>query len=102
MQEKKTFTKPCICKVNLQFNTYLTARTLLNNYAHIFDMMTRLRQAVDNPYLVVYSKTSMPLVNEQNNTFVHLQQKKICNLCNNQSDDPVSASCGHIFFKGCI
>lgn len=30
--------------------------TLLNNYAHIFDLLTRMRQAVDHPYLIVYSK----------------------------------------------
>lgn len=31
--------------------------TLLNNYAHIFDLLIRLRQAVNHPYLVVYSAT---------------------------------------------
>ncbi|RQM19438.1 hypothetical protein B5M09_011584 [Aphanomyces astaci] len=35
-----------------QFNTYVSAGTLLNNYAHIFDLLIRLRQAVDHPYLV--------------------------------------------------
>ena len=28
---------------------------MLNNYAHIFDLLIRLRQAVDHPFLVVYS-----------------------------------------------
>ena len=27
-------------------NTYITAGTLLNNYAHIFDLLTRLRQVL--------------------------------------------------------
>ena len=31
--------------------------TVLNNYAHIFDILIRLRQAVDHPYLVIYSDT---------------------------------------------
>lgn len=85
-----------------QFNTYVTAGTLLNNYAHIFDLLTRLRQAVDHPYLVVYSKTSMPTVNDQNGTFVSSSAKNVCSLCNDQADDPVIASCGHTFCRGCI
>lgn len=40
-----------------QFNTYLLSGTVLNNYAHIFDILIRLRQAVDHPYLVIYSDT---------------------------------------------
>ena len=38
-----------------QFNTYLQSGAVLNNYAHIFDILIRLRQAVDHPYLVIYS-----------------------------------------------
>ncbi|CAI5491510.1 unnamed protein product [Closterium sp. Naga37s-1] len=38
-----------------QFATYVDTGTLLNNYAHIFDLLIRLRQAVDHPYLVVHS-----------------------------------------------
>jgi hypothetical protein len=38
------------------FDDYVTEGTLLNNYAHIFDLLTKMRQAVDHPYLIVYSK----------------------------------------------
>ena len=34
---------------------YVDSGTVLNNYAHIFDLLIRLRQAVNHPYLVVYS-----------------------------------------------
>lgn len=44
-----------------QFNTYVSSGTLLNNYAHIFDLLVRLRQAVDHPYLVIYSKSNPAL-----------------------------------------
>ena len=40
------------------FNTYVQAGTVLNNYAHIFDILIRLRQAADHPYLVLHSETS--------------------------------------------
>ena len=43
-----------------QFNTYVDAGTVLNNYAHIFDILIRLRQVVDHPYLVLHS-ASKPL-----------------------------------------
>ena len=43
-----------------QFNTYVSSGVLLQNYAHVFDLLIRLRQAVDHPYLVVYSQTAGP------------------------------------------
>jgi DNA repair protein RAD16 len=44
-----------------QFNTYVQSGTVLNNYAHIFDILIRLRQAVDHPYLVIHSNSSKDL-----------------------------------------
>lgn len=40
-----------------QFDSYIASGTVLNNYAHIFDILIRLRQAVDHPYLVIFSET---------------------------------------------
>jgi DNA repair protein RAD16 len=34
------------------FDDFVEEGTLLNNYAHIFDLLMRMRQAVDHPYLV--------------------------------------------------
>ena len=39
-----------------QFGSYVQAGTLLNNYAHVLDLLTRLRQAINHPYLVLHSK----------------------------------------------
>lgn len=41
-----------------QFNTYVESGTVLHNYAHIFDLLIRLRQAVNHPYLVLYSASA--------------------------------------------
>ena len=79
-----------------QFNTYMTTGTLLNNYADVFDLLTRLRQAVDHPYLVVYSKTSTSLANDQNSTFDSSTAKNVCSLCNDESDDPVVSNHFHV------
>ncbi|GAB4813783.1 hypothetical protein N2152v2_000829 [Parachlorella kessleri] len=41
-----------------QFGAYVDAGTVLNNYAHVFDLLIRLRQAVNHPYLIIYSTTA--------------------------------------------
>jgi SNF2 family DNA or RNA helicase len=41
-----------------QFNTFVDTGVLLNNYAHVFDLLIRLRQAVNHPYMVVHSATT--------------------------------------------
>ncbi|XP_047322176.1 DNA repair protein RAD16 [Impatiens glandulifera] len=81
-----------------QFNTYISAGTLMNNYAHIFDLLTRLRQAVDHPYLVVYSSTSM----ERIGNIQAANAGRLCYLCADTVEDPVVTSCAHIFCKSCL
>ncbi|CAN1843606.1 ATP-dependent helicase rhp16 [Linum perenne] len=82
-----------------QFNTYIEAGTVMNNYAHIFDLLTRLRQAVDHPYLVVYSATAVARsgVTLDDNT-----SEQVCGVCHDQADDPVVSSCEHVFCKSCL
>ncbi|CAN6199154.1 unnamed protein product [Urochloa humidicola] len=83
-----------------QFDSYVVAGTLMNNYAHIFDLLTRLRQAVDHPYLVAYSKTAEPhegLKNEGNNSM-----GSQCGICHNTAEDVVVTSCDHAFCKTCL
>ncbi|KAK9074056.1 hypothetical protein SSX86_006653 [Deinandra increscens subsp. villosa] len=80
-----------------QFNTYIEEGTLMNNYAHIFDLLTRLRQAVDHPYLVVYSKTAVARRSEIKST-----DEQVCGLCHDVAEDPVVTSCEHIFCKSCV
>ncbi|KAG5606812.1 hypothetical protein H5410_028304 [Solanum commersonii] len=82
-----------------QFNTYIQAGTLMNNYAHIFDLLTRLRQAVDHPYLVVYSSTALAR-RESTNDAGSVEQP--CGLCHDPVEDPVVTSCTHVFCKSCL
>ncbi|KAL6554095.1 hypothetical protein OROMI_019768 [Orobanche minor] len=81
-----------------QFNTYIAAGTVLNNYAHIFDLLTRLRQAVDHPYLVEYSLTAM----ERKGKTVENSKDEKCGFCNDTEEDIVVTSCGHVFCKPCL
>ncbi|GMH12044.1 hypothetical protein Nepgr_013885 [Nepenthes gracilis] len=82
-----------------QFNTYVQQGNLMNNYAHIFDLLTRLRQAVDHPYLVVYSssnalKGGITLENDNG--------EQSCGICHDPVEDPVVTSCSHAFCKACL
>ncbi|GFY97509.1 helicase protein with RING/U-box domain-containing protein [Actinidia rufa] len=150
---------------------YVEAGTVTNNYAHIFDLLTRLRQTktqtgqdtiwtslrylysaavisicriiamsrkkdissacgvttvcgggeqlwpvkgklvstvmvsveniqrIDHPYLVVYSRTAAGKIESVADAS---DDEKECGLCHDSIEDPVVASCGHIFCKSCL
>ncbi|KAJ3670458.1 hypothetical protein LUZ60_010782 [Juncus effusus] len=85
-----------------QFDSYVAAGTLMNNYAHIFDLLTRLRQAVDHPYLVIYSKTAELPEGLNPDDVTDDVSKSTCGICHSAPDDPVVTSCEHIFCKTCL
>lgn len=81
-----------------QFGNYVAAGTLVNNYAHIFDLLVRLRQSVNHPYLVVHSATSSgPKVGTNIET-----QSGVCGICHDPVEDSVESSCHHTFCRMCI
>ncbi|KAM7274565.1 hypothetical protein ACFE04_016431 [Oxalis oulophora] len=83
-----------------QFNTYVQAGTVTNNYAHIFDLLTRLRQAVNHPYLVTCSKGA---AERNGNTFNTDTAEQECGICHEPAEDPVVTSCcSHVFCKVCL
>ena len=90
------------------FDDYVQDGTLLNNYAHIFDLLMRMRQAVDHPYLVVYCKkpsdgggprytgTADPGPRIANGSTT-------CDLCNEPPEDGIlSSCCGTAFCSSCV
>ncbi|XP_062079877.1 ATP-dependent helicase rhp16-like [Humulus lupulus] len=82
-----------------QFNTYVEAGTIMHNYGHIFDLLTRLRHAVDHPYLVVYSATSAM----RNTNKVEIDnEERICGICHEPAENHVVTSCEHAFCKACL
>ena len=83
-----------------QFNTYVQSGTVLNNYAHIFDILIRLRQAVDHPYLVIYSENST-IKQPIERSLAH----DLCGICGEtaaSNGETVRANCGHCFCRSCI
>ncbi|KAG9157764.1 hypothetical protein Leryth_017846 [Lithospermum erythrorhizon] len=83
-----------------EFNKYVQAGTVMNNYAHIFDLLTRLRQAVDHPYLVVYSRSATRAIGTAVEATIQGEQE--CGLCRDPVEDPVVSSCAHVFCKSCL
>lgn len=65
-EKEEDFYSALYTQSQAQFNTYLQSGTVLNNYAHIFDILIRLRQAVDHPYLVIYSEAQTATKKDSN------------------------------------
>lgn len=94
-----------------QFGSYVQAGTLLNNYAHIFDLLTRLRQAVDHPYLVLHSNRGAEAAAEAALTSgldaAEVEDAingsaVICGLCFEDASLPVESGCGHFYCRACV
>jgi DNA repair protein RAD16 len=68
---------------------YVEAGTLLNNYAHIFDLLTKMRQAADHPFLVVFG-------NRLSNS---LSCSDVCGICQGEAEDPIISKCHHVFCR---
>ncbi|KAM5580616.1 hypothetical protein ABKV19_010060 [Rosa sericea] len=54
------------------FNTYVDAGTLMNNYAHIFDLLTRLRQKEEIRFMVERDGSAKGIVFSQFTSFLDL------------------------------
>jgi len=86
------------------FNDYVESGTLLNNYAHIFDLLIRMRQSADHPYLVVYSKkntsSQMSLPGEAPTI---ANGSVVCDLCHEPpTNRVVSTCCGAAYCRSCV
>lgn len=86
------------------FDTFVDKGTLLHNYAHVFDLIMRLRQAVDHPYLIVHGlKSADPSVGLMPSK--SRGDTDVCALCQDDIEDRANrakAGCGHIFHKDCL
>ena len=101
-----------------QFDTYVDQGVLLNNYAHVFDLIMRLRQAVDHPYLIIHglrnqeSTGSLPgYEGESGNKLIPTRSRKVdsrsklCTLCQEmvtETKELAISKCGHGFHHECI
>jgi DNA repair protein RAD16 len=108
-EREEDFYQALYTQSQAQFNTYIQAGTVLHNYAHIFDILIRLRQAVDHPYLVMHSSTRAGEIDQglvedfgRQRTGDTNDVEGNCELCREMAEDPVVAACSHVFCSLCV
>jgi len=87
------------------FDDYVDSGTLLNNYAHIFDLLIRMRQSVDHPYLVIHSKknTEARARSRESTNLEIANGSADCDLCHEPPTDRVlSTCCGAAYCRSCV
>lgn len=93
--EEKDLYKSLYSDSKRQFDDYVSKGVILNNYANIFTLITRMRQMADHPDLVL-KKSDFTSSSNHNNAAL------ICFLCNEEAQDPIETKCHHIFCRLCI
>lgn len=73
-----------------KFNTYADQGTVLNNYANIFQLITRMRQMADHPDLILKRHTEEG------------QNQIVCRICDDVSEDAIKSKCHHVFCRVCV
>lgn len=78
-----------------KFNDYVAEGVVLNNYANIFTLITRMRQLADHPDLVLKKVGSNALATEVEGVIM-------CQLCDDEAEEPIESKCHHKFCRMCI
>lgn len=102
--QERDFYEALFKQTATQFDAYVRSGTVLHNFAHIFDLLSRLRQAVDHPYLLIHGSLQSkegcrPLPTDSRNE----HETGVCAICQEDIDkaDVVVAKCGHAFHRLC-
>eukprot|EP01102_Stenamoeba_stenopodia_P018745 TRINITY_DN6935_c0_g2_i1.p1 TRINITY_DN6935_c0_g2~~TRINITY_DN6935_c0_g2_i1.p1 ORF type:complete len:393 (+),score=78.42 TRINITY_DN6935_c0_g2_i1:78-1181(+) len=90
--EENDFYDALYTQSQTKFMGFVEAGTVLNNYANVFDLLLRLRQALDHPYLVLH---------RQDNGITNVSND-ICKICFDPAEDAVVSKCKHTFCRVCI
>jgi SNF2 family DNA or RNA helicase len=93
------FYRALYTQTKARFGAYVSQGTLLSNYAHLFDLLTRLRQAVNHPYLILYGQTNILQAAGEG---AGAALNDVCGICRESAEDPVLTGCGHAFCRLCM
>ncbi|KAJ1907873.1 DNA repair protein rad16, partial [Coemansia sp. IMI 209127] len=67
--------------------------TILNNYANVFELITRMRLAANHPDLLRLKVDAKARIgNDTTDTLV-------CSICNEEAEDPIMSRCKHVFCR---
>ena len=108
--EERAFYKSIYQQSKEEFNRFVQQGTIMNNFAHIFQLLSRLRQATDHPYLVHESMRKANSSSSSSKAKNIIKTKKnrrsdVCGLCHLDIDGLINcavAHCRHTFHKDCI
>ncbi|CAM39061.1 putative DNA repair protein [Leishmania braziliensis MHOM/BR/75/M2904] len=94
-REERNFYESLYKKSTAEFDTFVHKGTVLHNYAHIFQLLSRLRQALDNPLLVMHGMNVGTVVNV----------KGVCGICGDGIEGESALKvhpCRHQFHRLCL
>ncbi|QPG75641.1 DNA repair protein rad16 [Brettanomyces nanus] len=83
-----------------QFDDYVAEGVVLNNYANIFTLITRMRQLADHPDLVL--KRMKPGKLDSSVSEELIAGVVVCQLCDDEAEEPIESKCHHKFCRICI
>ncbi|GME78324.1 unnamed protein product [Ambrosiozyma monospora] len=92
--EEKDLYQSLYTGMKRKFNDYVAQGVVLNNYANIFTLITRMRQLADHPDLVLkrlkggYDTSAYGGI--------------VCQLCDDEAEEPIESKCHHKFCRICI
>eukprot|EP00940_MAST-03C_sp_MAST-3C-sp2_P001866 g1866.t1 len=101
--KERDFYEAIYKRTKAKFNAYVTKGTVLHNYMHIFELLSRLRQTCDHPYLVIHR--------EDDDAFGSLPSKSsgggdVCGICLEDIDLDTEkcavTGCKHVFHQNCM
>lgn len=78
-----------------KFNDYVAEGVVLNNYANIFTLITRMRQLADHPDLVLKRIGTNSIAQD-------IEGMVMCQLCDDEAEEPIESKCHHKFCRMCI
>lgn len=84
-QEREFYTS-LYTDTKTQYNSYAIKGQVSNNYAHIFELLQKMRMAVNHPFLT-YKNSGL------------IENVPICGFCNAEADDPMRSKCNHVFCR---
>ena len=107
-EEEQDFYQALYRQSEIQFNTYADSGTILHNYAHIFDLLIRLRQAVNHPYLIVHANSIVGPNGVQGSQIPSSSRLMggvgVCTICLESvaSQAAYAKDCDHVFHQSCV
>ncbi|KAJ1730402.1 DNA repair protein rad16 [Coemansia biformis] len=76
-----------------EFETYTRHGTVLNNYANLFELITRMRLAANHPDLLRLK------VDMKDRVGTDSADTLVCAICNEEAEDAIVAKCKHVFCR---